>query len=219
MESIRPVVLLISESENLEESSENRRARQYQPSAPIHHPSTQASHSKVSEKTTDTTESPAMLPVRANLADNVRKTEATTPANLTTGIAGNGFEQPANDHSATEEPRTAVVSPVNHGSGLSQGDRGLTMRFAQASYVYSPKPDYPEQARKEGKDGRVLLRVLVDQDGKTQSVQVSSSSGSEALDYAAAEAIKRWRFSPARYGDEPVASWVRIPIVFRLTEP
>lgn len=106
------------------------------------------------------------------------------------------------------------------GSGTGSGSESLQResRFIPARYRESPKPFYPESARREGKEGRVLLRVLVDQEGKSKTVEVSGSSGSETLDHAAAEIIKRWRFSPARYGDEPVESWVRIPIDFRLTE-
>ena len=50
------------------------------------------------------------------------------------------------------------------------------------------------------------------------AVPINNSSGSEALDRAAAEAIKRWRFIPARYGDEAVESWIRVPIDFSLAE-
>jgi TonB family protein len=100
------------------------------------------------------------------------------------------------------------------GGGFSHGDSRLT----QASYRETPKPLYPERARKEGQQGRVLLRVLVDQEGRSKTVEISGSSGSETLDRAAVEAIRLWRFSPARYGDKPVESWVRIPIDFRLTD-
>lgn len=100
------------------------------------------------------------------------------------------------------------------GDGFSQND----FRLTQARYRETPKPSYPEQARKEGQQGRVLLRVLVDQEGKSKSVEVSRSSGSQTLDRAAVEAIRLWRFSPARYGDKPVESWVRIPVDFRLTD-
>jgi protein TonB len=47
-------------------------------------------------------------------------------------------------------------------------------------------------------------------------VEINSSSGTAVLDRAAAEAIRRWRFHPARHGDRPVESWLRIPIEFRL---
>jgi periplasmic protein TonB len=110
------------------------------------------------------------------------------------------------------------LSGTGSGSGAGRGDGGGESRFVQASYAYAPKPEYPAPARREGKEGRVLLRVLVDEQGKSKSVEVDDSSGSEALDRAAAEAIKRWRFSPARYGNKSVESWVKIPIDFRLTD-
>lgn len=105
-------------------------------------------------------------------------------------------------------------SGFGSGSELSQSE----LRFIPARYREFPKPFYPESARREGREGRVLLRVLVDQDGKSKTVEISGSSGSETLDHAAAETIKRWRFSPARFGDTPVESWVRIPIDFHLTD-
>ena len=64
----------------------------------------------------------------------------------------------------------------------------------------------------------MLLRVLIDDQGETKAVEVSRSSGSDALDHAASSAIKRWRFHPARSGDQPIESWVNVPIDFRLSE-
>lgn len=87
-----------------------------------------------------------------------------------------------------------------------------------ARYGDTPKPAYPESARREGSEGRVLLRVLIDDQGEAKAVEVSRSSGSDALDQAATSAIKRWRFHPARSGDQPIESWVSIPIDFRLTD-
>jgi len=110
------------------------------------------------------------------------------------------------------------ISGTGSGSGTGRGDGVGESKFVQVSYAYSPKPEYPAPARREGKEGRVLLRVLVDEQGKSKSIEVNNSSGSEALDRAAAEVIKRWRFSPARYGNKSVESWVKIPIDFRLTD-
>ena len=100
------------------------------------------------------------------------------------------------------------------GSGALSGEGGLSI--TQARYRDTPRPDYPESARREGREGRVLLRVLIDQRGRSREVQINDSSGSAILDRAAAEAIKNWRFHPALYGDKPVESWLRIPIEFRL---
>ena len=104
------------------------------------------------------------------------------------------------------------------GSGVGWGSGVAGSGFAQVSYAYNPKPEYSDRARREGWEGTVLLRVLVDEEGKSKSVEVNRSSGFESLDRAAAETVKRWRFSTARYGERPVESWVRIPIVFRLAD-
>ena len=103
---------------------------------------------------------------------------------------------------------------IGNGSGSGTGV-GLTL--ARPSEMH--RPVYPESARREGREGSVLLRVLIDDQGRSKQVEVNHSSGSDALDRAAAEAIKRWRFHPARHGQNPVESWVRIPIEFRLAGP
>jgi periplasmic protein TonB len=102
------------------------------------------------------------------------------------------------------------------GSGSSAPGTGLTV--TQARYRETPRPQYPESARREGREGRVLLRVLIDNRGRSREVEINRTSGSAALDDAAAEAIKHWRFHPALYGDQPVESWLRIPIEFRLAD-
>jgi protein TonB len=104
------------------------------------------------------------------------------------------------------------------GSGTGSGSSRTGIALTQARYRDTPRPEYPDSARREGREGRVLLRVLVDDQGRSKKVEINSSSGSEALDRAAAEAIKRWRFHPARHGDNPVESWLRIPIEFHLAD-
>ncbi len=109
-----------------------------------------------------------------------------------------------------------LESGSGFGGGLGSGSERL--QFVQVSYAHTPRPEYPEQARREGREGRVLLRVRIDERGRSQSAEVHETSGSEILDLAAVEAIKRWRFRPARYGNEAVESWVKIPIHFRLSQ-
>lgn len=109
-------------------------------------------------------------------------------------------------------------SGIGSGNGSGAGSGGGEIGLTQVRYRDTPRPDYPESARREGRQGSVLLRVLVDEQGRSKKVEINSSSGSEALDRAAAEAIKRWRFIPARYGDKAVESWIRIPIDFSLVD-
>lgn len=86
----------------------------------------------------------------------------------------------------------------------------------KANYAHNPKPDYPSIAKSRGWQGKVMLRVLVSAEGAGLSVAVDQSSGHEALDESAVEAVRRWRFIPAKRGETPVASSVLVPIVFKL---
>ncbi|MDM7462289.1 MAG: energy transducer TonB [Tepidimonas taiwanensis] len=85
-----------------------------------------------------------------------------------------------------------------------------------ADYLNNPKPTYPPLARRLGEEGKVTLRVLVTPQGQPERIELAESAGSPRLDEAAIEAVRRWRFAPARQGDTAVAAWVRVPIAFRL---
>ncbi|MEO1133946.1 MAG: energy transducer TonB [Cyanobacteria bacterium J06639_1] len=78
------------------------------------------------------------------------------------------------------------------------------------------QPEYPSLARRRNQEGRVTLRARVDETGQVIQVEVSNSSGYPSLDEAAADAVEQWQFSPARRGEEAIASWVNIPINFSL---
>ena len=75
-------------------------------------------------------------------------------------------------------------------------------------------PAYPPAARRLGEEGLVILRVLVNPSGASQSVQVYRSSGHPRLDEAAVQAILRWTFVPAERGRRPVMAWLLVPVRF-----
>ena len=81
---------------------------------------------------------------------------------------------------------------------------------------YQVRPSYPSSARRLGAQGTTMLRVHVLDDGRVGDVDIEESAGHRDLDQAAADAVRRWRFEPARRGDEAVAMWVRVPVEFRL---
>jgi protein TonB len=60
------------------------------------------------------------------------------------------------------------------------------------------------------------LKIYVTDTGRVQDVLVERSAGHEELDAAAMEAVKKWRFDPARRGNQPVAVWVMLPVRFEL---
>jgi protein TonB len=92
----------------------------------------------------------------------------------------------------------------------------VTPPIFDADYLDNPAPAYPVASRRGGEQGRVVLRVLVNPGGSADDVQIRTSSGFVRLDEAARDTVRRWRFVPAKRGDEPVAAWVLIPISFRL---
>jgi protein TonB len=54
------------------------------------------------------------------------------------------------------------------------------------------------------------------ENGRVGEVKVENTAGHPDLDQAAADAIKKWRFEPARRGNQPVAVWLRMPVKFVL---
>ncbi len=75
-------------------------------------------------------------------------------------------------------------------------------------------PVYPNHAREHGIDGTVVVQALVLPDGTVAETWIVKSI--PALDTAAAEAVRKWRFKPAMNGQVPVAVWVATPVKFSL---
>ena len=101
------------------------------------------------------------------------------------------------------------------GSGGGSGGEGTQPRF-DADYLHNPRPVYPPMSRRMGEEGKVFLRVRVEADGRPSQVEIKTSSGSPRLDQAAEDAVRRWRFIPAKRGGEAVSAWVIVPISFNL---
>jgi protein TonB len=94
---------------------------------------------------------------------------------------------------------------------------GVT-RTARPQGGYQVRPAYPSAPRRLGIQGTTMLRVHVLADGRIGDVLVERSAGHPDLDQAAMDAVRRWRFEPARRGPEAVAMWVLLPVEFRLTQ-
>lgn len=77
---------------------------------------------------------------------------------------------------------------------------------------------YPRIARTEGWEGTVLLLVSVAPSGRPDEITVERSSGHKVLDKAAIDTVTRWTFYPAKDGNIPIHSIVKIPIKFALTK-
>lgn len=113
------------------------------------------------------------------------------------------------------------ASKLNPTAGMQSPDAketqsAITEPVFNAAYLNNPAPAYPALARNRGIEGRTMLQVQVTQQGEARAVAVVRSSGSEALDNAALDAVKRWRFVPARRGGEVIEAKVLVPVEFKL---
>lgn len=93
----------------------------------------------------------------------------------------------------------------------------VTAPTAGADYLNNPEPEYPDIAMDNGWEGKVLMKVHVQPDGKPDTINVTKSSGQKVLDDAAVKTVHKWSFVPAMRGDTPVAGWVTVPITFNLS--
>jgi len=122
--------------------------------------------------------------------------------------------QSKGDHKNIVPPTSSLKESQNIVKLQPPSDRGLF--FAQPKYVENPKPLYPQEARKRGYEGVVVLRVEVLSNGRVGQIEIKKSSGYEVLDRSALTAVKQWRFIPANEGNGFIPCWVNIPIKFQL---
>jgi protein TonB len=69
-----------------------------------------------------------------------------------------------------------------------------------------------------GLEGTVVIRILVDAQGKVDRVVVVASSGHAVLDESAVDAARRWRFRPPLEEGHPTAMVHEVRICFRLDD-
>ncbi|MHB1218757.1 MAG: energy transducer TonB [Alphaproteobacteria bacterium] len=105
-----------------------------------------------------------------------------------------------------------IASAGQPGSG--EGDRPPRYKLGSGS---TPYPPYPMVARRNGYQGRVVVRLEVAADGRATDAQVLESSGYDVLDESAVNTLKVWKLEPALLGGRPVPGSVNVPVRFRLS--
>jgi TonB family protein len=98
------------------------------------------------------------------------------------------------------------------GGGLYRfGEHGLTLPVP----IYKPEPEYSDDARRARLMGEVLVRLVVDENGRTRDCRVVRSLGL-GLDEEALKAVKKWRFKPGMKDGKPVAVLAEVYVGFHL---
>jgi TonB family protein len=107
---------------------------------------------------------------------------------------------------------------------VSKKPSGIVLTESQAAQlsVYTPKPDYPLEARRRHITGRGVFKLYADvSTGLIRSVEVRQSTGSAILDAAATNTYKRWRLKPEllrryRKAAAPDTVIVNVPVTFTM---
>jgi len=150
-----------------------------------------------SARTAPGAEVPVAPPVQESKPTAQAAAVAPAPAAAATAHA------PASPAPAAEPARPVPASP-----------RELPMSAVR--YLVEPPQVYPRASRDLGESGVVLLKVLVDEEGRPKDVLVSKGSGFPRLDRQAVQNMKGARFQPHIESGVPRAVWVPAEIVFNL---
>jgi len=159
---------------------------------------------------------PKPLPVRPRIEPTQPKPIDPPPLVTAPSASPAQFVAPAPAPVRALPPVDAAPRPAISAAAPVAVPPALVLPRFDAAYLQNPPPAYPALARRLGEQGRVLLRVLVTAEGMADRVELKASSGTDRLDRAALDAVKRWRFVPARQGEQAVSAWVVVPISFSL---
>lgn len=109
------------------------------------------------------------------------------------------------------------IVTLTHGM-KTRGEEGSAMgtSMARPRYRDNSPPPYPMTARVRGYEGIVLVSAEILAEGRVGNLKIKSSSGYDILDKSALDAVKTWKFDPAKRMGRPVIAWVDIPVRYVL---
>jgi periplasmic protein TonB len=107
---------------------------------------------------------------------------------------------------------------------LSGSSGGLGQAIVFESYELDSPPEpvvkvppvYPYQAREQGTEGVVQVRLLVRPDGSVGQVLIVAARPEGIFEEAVRQAVPRWKFEPGKVDGQAVAAWVVTAVHFKL---
>ena len=145
----------------------------------------------------------------------VASTPATAPQPAATAAAPAAPAPAPVQEVAAAQPAVPAPAPatptVNRGDLVTPGP-GVVMPRIQVR----PRPTYPAAARSARKEATVVVRVLIDENGRVDDAELKSKEVGFGLDREALRAARTARYAPATKDGVPVKMWLELPIDFRL---
>jgi len=155
------------------------------------------------------------FPAKAEAKIGIPSSSGTPPPELPISTDSTLIKKTPSVPGGFSEPlTTATAMPAAQAQEAFSEPPGINI--ARPLYKQNPPPDYPQQARRMGYEGLVMLKVLVDVNGRVENLELVSSSGYAVLDKAAVTSVKKWMFEPGTEGGKKKKTWVKIPIRFEL---
>lgn len=147
--------------------------------------------------------------------------EVSAPRPQPVPVQARQAQEPAEPAPVVVEPTGAldlpVVAPADPGPPAVAPAPAGPVAGVRLQYASAPPPPYPRRELADRVEGQVLLRVLVDVDGRPLDVVVERSSGNRNLDRAAQQHILRhWTFHPAMQDGRAVQAVGLVPISYKL---
>jgi TonB family protein len=127
-------------------------------------------------------------------------------------------EEPPEEAPMETEPPEPSGNPPSVPAPAPPGKESLPGLVEPATILTSVEPQYPDLPRRAGIEGTVELEVSIDAKGKVTDVEVVRGLPLGLSD-AAADAVRKWTFRPARGPEGPIASRKTVRIRFALGPP
>ncbi len=122
-----------------------------------------------------------------------------------------------------EQPPREVPRAVARAVSGKTGGQGDTREYAAGERIDEPpeelsirQPAYPAMALRRGLEGSVTLRVLIDERGRVEKVEVVRVKGHPSFRGAVLRVARKWRFTAPRHRGRPVRAWAIKTMHFRL---
>ena len=143
------------------------------------------------------------------------------PAVELAGMAVSRPEPPAQAEPKPQpspEPAQAASKPEARPQPAAERSRfSLGEVDAHPRLVGRVNPTYPFRAKRRGVEGKVVLRFLVDKQGRVRELSVEQAEPAGVFEESALKAVRQWRFEPGEKDGKPVSTWVQVPIRFELS--
>lgn len=163
---------------------------------------------------------PAAVQVQRSQPDIslVKETVALNPVYKApeTGVAAKGGNPAQTTANPVITGRDANLASLSGVAGVSETVGVMNLGDTGAPhFVHREPPAYPFLARRLGKEGKVIVRLTLDETGRQKNIEIIEPGGFGFTD-AAVEALKKSIFTPARLNGKAISSRVLVPVRFVL---